>query len=170
MTRIVALGVDPGCITAGYSVIGYDTATRQTQLLAHGVCSMAASAPLFRRVGSFHRFFREKIEEHGVTLIALETPFLGKNAQNFLKLGYMRGILYLLCDAYQLEPHEFAPSQVKLAVTGYGGASKEQVARLLMQLFPALAFPQKFDATDAIAVSLCGVWKNSFRSQNLIGR
>jgi len=93
-----------------------------------------------------------------VTHIALETPFLGRNAQNFLKLGYVRGILYLLASQEKLTLCEFAPTQVKQAVTGFGGAQKEQVSRVIHQLFPAIKAIDSLDVTDAIAVTLCGVW------------
>jgi crossover junction endodeoxyribonuclease RuvC len=152
----VVLGIDPGTRAAGFSVISLQD--RRPMLLESGVLSMSGTLPLFQRVGMFHRFFDEKIGKHAVTRIALETPFLGKNSQTFLKLGYLRGIVYLLQDAYNLELHEFSPSEIKRAVTGYGGADKEQVARFLLRFFPALRMPDKLDITDAIAVGLCGVW------------
>ena len=95
---------------------------------------------------------------HKINEIALETPFLGKNAQNFLKLGYLRGILYLIADKSELLIHEFSPREIKQAITGFGGADKEQVARVLMRLFP-IGIPEKLDLTDALAVALCGLWK-----------
>ena len=55
--------------------------------------------------------------------------------------------------------HEFSPREVKQSVTGYGGASKDQVERVVLQLFPKLNTPKKQDVTDAIAVTLCGLWQ-----------
>ena len=95
-----------------------------------------------------------------MTTVALETPFLGKNAQNFLKLGYLRGIIYLLVATYNLALQEFSPREVKMSVTGFGGADKEQVARIILRLFPALSVPDKADVTDALAVTLCCLWNN----------
>jgi crossover junction endodeoxyribonuclease RuvC len=91
--------------------------------------------------------------------LAIETPFLGKNTQTFLKLGYLRGVLYLLADTHKLVLHEYSPTQVKVSVTGYGGASKEQVSRLVSRLLPAMKAPEKYDVTDALAIALCGVWE-----------
>lgn len=152
----VVLGVDPGTRIAGFSII----VVRQGKpvLLDYGALTMSGTLPLSQRVGMFHRFFDEKISNNGVSRIALETPFLGKNAQTFLKLGYLRGILHLLQDTYQLELCEFSPMVIKQSVTGYGAADKEQVARLLLRFFPSLVMPAKLDITDAIAVGLCGVW------------
>lgn len=154
---MVILGVDPGCIVAGFSVMKKEQ--HKTYLVECGYLSMQASKPLQERVCMFHDFFAQKIALYQVTDLALETPFMGKNAQNFLKLGYLRGILYLLAHKNNLVIHEFAPREVKQSVTGYGGASKDQVARVVHQLFPTLAAQKKEDVTDAIAVTLCGLWQ-----------
>jgi crossover junction endodeoxyribonuclease RuvC len=155
---MVILGIDPGFQFAGFGILKRD-ASNKVYLLDHGYLKMRSTQTLAERVGIFHAFFEEKIKLHGVTDIALETPFLGKNAQNFLKLGYLRGLLYLLADTHGLTLHEFAPREVKLAVTGWGGADKEQVARVILQLFPKMVAPDKADVTDALAVTLCGLWK-----------
>lgn len=111
------------------------------------------------RLRLFHDFFDQKIQKKNITDITIEIPFLGKNAQNFLKLGYLRGIVYLLSDLHEINLHEYSPREVKQAVTGFGGASKEQVARILLQLFPGLQKPKREDVTDALAVGLCGLWR-----------
>jgi crossover junction endodeoxyribonuclease RuvC len=155
---MVILGIDPGTTVAGFGVAKREG--RKVYVLDYGALRMKSAQPLSERVSFFHDFFTSKIEQWGVRELALETPFLGKNAQNFLKLGYLRGILYLLAHRYGLKLHEFSPREVKLSVTGFGGAQKDQVARVLLQLLPGLALPEKLDVTDALAVMLCGVWKN----------
>ena len=154
---MVILGIDPGFRFAGFGILKKEG--RQALLLDYGYLGMSSSDSLITRVGTFHDFFEKKIQEWHVTVIALETPFLGKNAQNFLKLGYLRGILYLLAHQNNMQLHEFSPREVKQSVTGYGGASKDQVERVVLQLFPKLNTPKKQDVTDAIAVTLCGLWK-----------
>ncbi len=154
---MVVLGIDPGLRISGFGVVQKDG--RQAILLDCGYLSMSSSKSLVKRIGIFNNFFSEKIDKWSVSDIALETPFLGKNAQNFLKLGYLRGIVYLLADNFNMVVHEFSPREVKQALTGFGGASKDQVARVMMQLFPRLKQQKKLDVTDALAVTLCGVWK-----------
>ena len=154
---MIVLGIDPGTRITGYGIAKKEG--NKISLLDYGFLRLGATAELPVRIGVFHRFFTEKIIKLGVTDIALETPFLGKNAQNFLKLGYLRGVSYLLADTHTLALHEFGPRQVKQTLTGFGGAEKEQVARVLLRLFPGMKFPEKFDVTDAIAVTLCGVWQ-----------
>ncbi len=158
------LGVDPGFQFAGYGVIKKEGG--KTIAIDYGYLKLPPSRSLSDRTHMFYNFFKDKIVSHSVTHLSLETPFLGKNAQNFLKLGYLRGILYLLASQYSLELFEFAPREVKAAVTGYGGASKQQVATIVAKLFPGLAQQDKHDVTDALAVTLCGVWqKNNLLAQ-----
>lgn len=156
------LGVDPGFQFAGFGIIKKE-GSRAT-VLDYGYLKMQPTKSLVERIGIFHDFFAEKIIAHGVTDLALETPFMGKNAQNFLKLGYLRGNLYLLANKNKLTLHEFAPTQVKQSITGSGSASKEQVARVIYQLFPTMKAAEKADVTDALAVTLCGLWQNRYSS------
>lgn len=153
----IILGIDPGFHVTGYAIIKKEGPT--TYLVDCGYLQMSSSKSLQERVHMFYTFFLQKISTCAITDIALETPFLGKNAQNFLKLGYLRGIVYLLVHQHQLHLHEFSPREVKQLVTGFGGASKDQVARVMMQLFPKLPIQKKADVTDALAVTLCGLWK-----------
>jgi len=155
---VVILGVDPGTRFAGFGILKKEN--HKVFLLDYGCLAMSSSKSLVERVGIFHDFFTEKIKTYQVTNLALETPFLGKNASNFLKLGYIRGILYLLSDKNNLQLHEFSPREVKMSVTGYGGAAKDQVARVVLRLFPGVKDVKRDDVTDALAVSLCGMWNS----------
>ncbi|MCK4499694.1 crossover junction endodeoxyribonuclease RuvC [Candidatus Babeliales bacterium] len=154
------LGVDPGLRVAGYSIIACSSSS--AQLIDLGFLEQKSTESIPTRVGCFFDFMNKKIIEHNVSIIALETPFLGKNAQTFLKLGYLRGALYLLSHQKNLRLSEFSPREVKQAVTGFGGAGKDQVARVLFAMYPAL---QNFkcavrnDVTDALGVGLCGTYK-----------
>ncbi|MFA6066004.1 MAG: crossover junction endodeoxyribonuclease RuvC [Candidatus Babeliaceae bacterium] len=154
---MIVLGIDPGLAVSGFGLVEH--AHHRLKLIDAGVLKMSSSLPVHERILLFHAFFTEKITSCGVTHIALETPFLGKNAQNFLKLGYLRGIVYLLSAQFGMQLHEFAPCQVKLALTGYGGADKAQVARVVAALFPSLVVGKNLDLTDAVAIALCGAWQ-----------
>ena len=156
---MIIIGIDPGFRYAGFSVIHKNE--RGIHLLDYGYLKMQSTQTIAERIYLFHSFFAEKIIYWQVTNLALETPFLGKNAQNFLKLGYLRGILYLLSHTHKLILYEFSPREVKQAVTGFGGADKEQVASIIMQLFPKMPPADKEDITDAIAVTLCALWRKN---------
>jgi len=153
------LGIDPGLSITGYGII--EKVSHATRMIDYGAVRFSSSHPLEQRLGSFYQIFNDKILTENIASIALETPFLGKNAQNFLKLGYLRGIIYLLAHQHQLEILEFSPREVKKTVTGSGAAQKEQVARAIALLFPTLQLStlHSYDVTDAIAVTLCGLWR-----------
>lgn len=156
---MIILGIDPGTRVTGYALLKNEGG--RVTLLEHGLIKLPAKKHLTERVARFHDQVEDKIKTWNVTHLALETPFLGKNAQNFIKLGYLRGILYLFAHKYSLVLCEFSPRSVKQVVTGYGGASKEQVARVLTRLFPGILFSKEADDSDALAVTVCGLWQEN---------
>ena len=161
MKDFIILGIDPGFSVTGFAILACKN--NKTSIIDYGFLKMKSKDHLSVRTGQFYNLFQNKIKEYGVNQIALETSFLGKNAQTFLKLGYLRGILYLLSDQHNLQIHEFAPRQIKISVTGFGGASKEQVAQMILRMVPKLnELPkiEKNDVTDALAISICGLWEN----------
>ena len=148
------IGIDPGFSCTGYCVAQKDS--NKIKLLDYGTLKMKSTKSLIERVGIFNTTIKEKIEKHSVDSIALETSFLGKNAQSFLKLGYLRGCLYLMAGEKRLELFEYSPAEVKKQITGHGRAEKDQMARFLKIMFPSLEF-KTYDTTDAIAIALCGL-------------
>ena len=153
---MIILGIDPGLQITGFSIISL--VNGKTQLIEVGVLKLKPKDNLQIRVTQFYDFILEKINTYQITVIALETAFIGKNAQSFLKLGYLRGILYLITQKNNLIIYEFAPRQIKQAVTGSGAATKEQVQTMVKRLFPKINNLQTYDASDAVAISLCGLW------------
>ncbi len=157
----VILGIDPGLRVTGFCVLKLSGKTPSAIDL--GFLDLKNVKSVSERLLIFENFLIDKIKEHNVTCISLETPFLGKNARSFLTLGYLRGIMLLNAQKFNLEVLEYAPTTVKVSVTGYGGASKEQVARTIGMFFPQIlklkqtAVP---DVTDALAVGLCGLWQS----------
>jgi len=149
----IILSIDPGLISCGYSVLKKQG--ENIFLLDYGILKMSSSQPIPERLGKFYQFCEEKIAFYKINCLAIETPFLGKNASSFLKLGYVRGVIYLLSNINQLQLFEFSPCEVKSSLVGYGFAEKEQIARFLTKLFPNLIVSAKLDSTDALAVGLC---------------
>lgn len=156
---MIVLGVDPGFTVTGFSVVS--KVRGRDVIVDSGYFSLPTGLSLQVRIGIFYDFLHEKIKIYNVTVLSIETPFLGKNIQSFLKLGYLRGVLYLLAQQNGLVLKEFSPREVKQAITGFGGAQKDQVAKVLSMIFPQLQKPKKEDVTDAIAIGLCGLWCNS---------
>jgi len=147
------LAIDPGTRFAGFAIMQKNN--RSIQLIDHGLLKINTTKGWAHRIGVFYDFFKEKIQQHEVTDICFETAFLYKNASTFMKLGYMRGIIYLLTHEFKLNVHEYSPCVIKQAVCARGNASKDDVARMIYKHFPTLAKNLKDDVTDAISVGIC---------------
>jgi len=149
------MGVDPGTRYAGYGVIKHEK--QKTNVISYGCIDVHKKKNLVDKIGTLYDHISAIVNEQKVTLLSLETPFLYKNASTFLKLGYVRGILYLIAYQNDLNLKEFSPREVKQGITGYGNASKEQVANVIKRIFH-LKDPQRDDITDALGIALCGLW------------
>lgn len=156
---MILLSIDPGTRVAGFAL--FERNNRAVSILHYGALVQDSQASLIVKIGTFAEYFEALCIEWKVTDIALETSFLGKNAQNFLKLGYMRGVLYALAYKRGLAIHEYAPSQIKQSVAGSGSADKQTVARVVTRLFPGIARNLSEDTTDAIAIGLCALWRTT---------
>jgi len=147
------LAIDPGTRFAGYAVMAKNG--RSIQLSDYGLLKIKTTNGWAHRVGVFYDLFKEKIKEHSITDICFETAFMYKNAATFMKLGYMRGIIYLLAHEFKLQIHEYTPTTIKQAVCARGNATKEQVASMVYKYFPKLKRPLKDDVTDSIGCGIC---------------
>ena len=89
--------------------------------------------------------------------LAIEAPFFGKNVQSMLKLGRAQGVAIAAAISRQVPIHEYAPLKIKMAITGNGAASKEQVAEMLRRMLNISAdeMPRFMDATDALGAAFC---------------
>lgn len=142
----------------GYGVIRL--VKNQPSLLQFGVIHLS-------KYGS-HELKLKKIFERVLSLmddfvpdeVALEAPFYGKNVQSMLKLGRAQGVAMAAALYREVPITEYAPKKVKQSVTGNGNASKEQVARMLMQIFKIKEMPKLLDASDALAVAVCHHYQN----------
>lgn len=152
----MTLGIDPGTLFCGYALLEH---SKRTTLRKFGVIKLKRKEPMQKRLRDLYLFFEDLITSYGVERMAIETPFYSRNVQVTMKLSYVRGILMLLCEEYDVELFEYAPTQVKQAITGWGSAPKTQVATALYQLFPMLKTLSHDDISDAIAVGLTCIWK-----------
>lgn len=97
----------------------------------------------------------ELIETHHPDEIAIEAPFFGKNVQSMLKLGRAQGVAMAAGLSRQIPITEYEPKKIKMAITGSGNASKEQVAKMLQQLLGLTTLPKNLDSTDGLAAAVC---------------
>ncbi len=149
----IILGLDPGTSVMGYGVILIQA--RSLNLLQFGVIHLSKLESHELRLKKIFDRVLGIIDEFSPDEVALEAPFYGKNVQSMLKLGRAQGVAMSAALHRGIPIVEYAPKKVKQSVTGNGNASKEQVARMLMQVFAFKELPKLLDASDALAVAVC---------------
>ncbi len=97
----------------------------------------------------------ELIDTYHPDEIAIEAPFFGKNVQSMLKLGRAQGVAMAAGLSRQIPITEYSPKKIKMAITGNGNASKEQVAKMLQSLLELKELPKNLDSTDGLAAAVC---------------
>lgn len=161
----VILGIDPGSLITGWGLI--ELIGTQLHHLAHGTIAASAAMALPSRLSQIHTGLRGIIERHQPATVSLEKVFFSRNAQSALKLGQARGVALLAAAERQLSISEYSAAEIKLAVVGYGRASKEQVQRMVSVLL-CLRGAIRADAADALASAICHAHRRSF--QDLVVR
>src|SRR5204862_484952 len=130
------LGIDPGSITTGYGIIDYERG--RLARVDQGSISTPRGAELSERLGIIHEKLLVVIARTQPSSVAVETPFAGHNVKSLIQLAHARGVILLAIRSAQLEMFEYSPRSVKSAVVGYGGAEKEQVAKMVPMLLSSL--------------------------------
>ena len=154
----IVLGLDPGTNVMGYGVILVQG--QKITLLQFGVIQMGKYGAHELKLKKIFDRVLALVDDFNPDEVALEAPFFGKNVQSMLKLGRAQGVAMAAALHREVPIIEYAPKKVKQSVTGNGNASKEQVARMLMQIFKIKEMPKLLDASDALAVAVCHHYQN----------
>jgi crossover junction endodeoxyribonuclease RuvC len=148
------LGIDPGIATTGYGVVEGE-AGGSAALLGYGAIRTAPPAAMPARLAELHRELQTVIAERRPDAVAVEELFFASNASTALVVGQARGVILLAAAQASLPVFEYKPTEVKQALTGYGGADKRQVQEMLRLVLGLDRVPQPDDAADGVAVALC---------------
>lgn len=152
-TDKVILGIDPGTRILGFGVIR--VLDRKVEYLHMGVVNLKGTKDHFVTLRTIYEEVTKIIEKYNPDELAVEAPFYGKNVQVMLKLGRAQGAAIAAAIRRDIPIFEYAPRSIKLAVTGKGAASKEQVAMMAQRLLGIDIAQEYLDATDALAIALC---------------
>ena len=154
-TEKIILGIDPGTNVMGYGVIR--AIGNKAEMVSMGVINMSKMTDPYLRLGHIFERVTGVIESYLPDEMAIEAPFFGKNVQSMLKLGRAEGVSIAAAIQRDIPIHEYAPMKIKMAITGNGTASKEQVAGMLQRMLHLNAeeMPKYMDATDALAAAYC---------------
>ncbi len=149
----IILGIDPGTTIMGFGLIRV-TGKTMTFLQLNELQLSKYDDHYVKLKIIFERTI-ELIDTHHPDEIAIEAPFFGKNVQSMLKLGRAQGVAMAAGLSRQIPITEYEPKKIKMAITGNGNASKEQVAKMLQQLLNLQALPKNLDSTDGLAAAVC---------------
>ena len=162
-TEKIILGIDPGTSIMGFGIISVKK--QKIELVSiHELILIKYPNHATKLKYIFERTL-SIIDEFHPDEVALEAPFYGKNVQSMLKLGRAQGVAMAASLYRDIPITEYSPKKIKMAITGNGNASKEQVAGMLKNLLKLKEFPTKYlDASDGLAVAVC----HHFNSGNLV--
>jgi len=149
---VIVLGIDPGTASLGYGLV--ERTGSHLRAVDFGAFHTGADLPLPERLLAIHTFLEDLIELHGPTLVAVERIFHSRNVQTALAVGHARGVVLLAAASHGLDVREATPSEVKVAVTGYGAADKGQVGRMVQAILALAEPPEPDDAADALAIAI----------------
>ncbi len=159
MSERIILGIDPGTKIMGYGVI--EVVRKQVQFITMGSCNFSRSGDHFTRLKKIFESTIELIDTYHPDELAIESPFFGKNVQSMLKLGRAQGVAISAALSRDIPIFEYAPRKIKMAITGQGAASKEQVAAFLKNVLKFEEIPKNLDATDGLAAALCHYYQRN---------
>ncbi len=149
----IILGIDPGTTIMGFGLIKVVGKT-MTFMQLNELDLKKYSDHYLKLKLIFERTI-ELIDTHNPDEIAIEAPFYGKNVQSMLKLGRAQGVAMAAGLSREIPITEYLPKKIKMAITGNGNASKEQVAKMLQSLLGLKTLPKNLDATDGLAAAVC---------------
>src|SRR5210317_2186915 len=149
----IILGIDPGTTIMGFGLIKVVGKTMQFMQLNE--LDLKKYDDHYLKLKLIFERTIELIDTHHPDEIAIEAPFYGKNVQSMLKLGRAQGVAMAAGLSRELTITEYSPKKIKMAITGNGNASKDQVAKMLQQLLKFKTLPKNLDATDGLAAAVC---------------
>jgi len=155
------MGIDPGYAILGYAVV--EASGNDLSLLACGVITTPAGLVLPQRLQQIYKQLSALVDEYRPEEAAMEELFFGRNVTTAIAVGHARRVVILAVVNAGIAIPEYKPSEVKLAVTGYGAAKKGQIGEMVRLLLHLQSIPRPDDAADAAAIAICHLHTASYQ-------
>lgn len=157
----IIIGIDPGTNLMGYGILGIKG--KKPSMIALGVIRLSTFESHYLRLSRIFDRVQGLVEQYLPDEMAIEAPFFGKNVQSMLKLGRAQGVAMAAALSRDVPITEYEPRKIKMAITGNGAASKEQLREMLRRILniPAESLDIELDATDALGAALCHFYESS---------
>jgi len=147
------LGIDPGTTIMGFGII--KVVGKKMEFIQMNELLLSRYKDPYTKLKLIFERTIELIDTYHPDEIAIEAPFYGKNVQSMLKLGRAQGVAMAAGLSRQIPITEYLPKKIKMAITGNGNASKEQVAKMLQSTLELKTLPKNLDSTDGLAAAVC---------------
>ena len=154
----IIVGIDPGTTIMGFGLI--KVVGKKMEFLQLNELQLSKYDNHYKRLKLIFERTIELIDTFHPDHIAIEAPFFGKNVQSMLKLGRAQGVAMAAGLSRDIPITEYAPKKIKMAITGNGNASKEQVAKMLQSILDLKELPKNLDSTDGLAAAVCHFYNN----------
>ena len=154
------LGIDPGMERFGWALV--EKTPAGLRYCASGVKRTSPKQSHGERLLVLMRFLEGYLKKAKPELVAMEKIFFEKNAKTAIAVGEIRGVVLAVSAKFGLPLMEFSPPEVKLLVSGYGKADKQSVAEMVRRELKLDSAKRLDDETDALAIALCGVFRNNY--------
>ena len=152
------LGVDPGLTRCGVGIVDGSVGSPLT-LVDVGVVRTPADLDIARRLHLLEQGIEAAIVQHRPDVVAVERVFSQHNVRTVMGTAQASGVAMAVAARHGIEVRVHTPSEVKASVTGNGRADKAQVAQMVVRLLRLTAAPKPVDASDALALAICQVWR-----------
>ncbi|MBO3115622.1 crossover junction endodeoxyribonuclease RuvC [Winogradskyella sp. DF17] len=149
----IILGIDPGTTIMGFGLIR--VVGKKAHFMQLNELQLKKYNDHYIKLKLIFERTVELIDTYHPDEIAIEAPFFGKNVQSMLKLGRAQGVAMAAGLSREVPITEYSPKKIKMAITGNGNASKEQVAKMLQSLLQLKELPKNLDSTDGLAAAVC---------------
>jgi crossover junction endodeoxyribonuclease RuvC len=147
------IGIDPGTIIMGYGVI--ESLNSDVKLVTYGIIKTRERSPIGERLSYLYSHLMELVEQYQPEAMAVEQPFVAKNAKSAFAIGRAQAVAILAASNNHIQCYEYTPAEIKQRVANYGASSKEQIQQMVMLQLGLNQIPSPSDAADALAVALC---------------
>jgi crossover junction endodeoxyribonuclease RuvC len=149
----IILGIDPGTTIMGFGLI--KVVGKKMEFLQLNELMLKKYDDHYLKLKLIFERTIELIDTYHPDEIAIEAPFFGKNVQSMLKLGRAQGVAMAAGLSREIPITEYAPKKIKMAITGSGNASKEQVAKMLQSMLGLKTIPKNLDSMEGLAAAVC---------------
>ncbi|MGB3976176.1 MAG: crossover junction endodeoxyribonuclease RuvC [bacterium] len=159
----IAVGMDPGSRISGIGIVG--AAHGRVHHIAHFPIKIPEKLTQAEKLLFFAKEFQKILESHPDATLVIESLFTAKNVSSILKVSHFRGVAMMMAARNDWKVVEVSPATVKVNVTGYGRATKEQVQFMVQKLLRLKEPPMPLDCSDALAMAICHLGQSKLQKR-----